>query len=301
VNKGKVIGKAGKFNISFRKEQLGSHAGMVLIKEFTEELGLEEIIEEEMAVKSRERGYSEAESIMGLVYNMIIGGECLSDLNVLRGDKGTQELLGVESIIAPTTAGEFLYKFDIGDILDLSRANCRLQKQVRVKQKTKVSTMDIDSSVYEQASRKKEGSNKAYNGEVGYHPMFAFWEEEGELIFSHLRRGSAYTSSKAIWFMQQVLKRIPVDIEKKMRSDSGFYDKKIVNFCEEQKITFGITADQTEPLMNLVAQLPEKSWEDIEKYGVAQVAELCYKPVGWTKYYRYVVKRNLEEKKTGVL
>src|SRR5205823_3336236 len=202
----------------------------ILIKEFVEQLGVEKIVEEEMAVKRRERGYSESESTMGLVYNMIIGGECLSDLNVLRGDKGTQELLGVESIIAPTTAGEYLRKFDIGDILDLSRTNCRLQQQVRPKQKSEVCTMDIDSSVYEQASNKKEGSNKAYNGEIGYHPMFAFWEEEGELLFSHLRRGSAYTSSKATWFMEQVLKGVPADCEKKMRSDSGFYDKKIINF-----------------------------------------------------------------------
>jgi len=301
VNTGTVIGKAGKFNVCFREDKLSSHAGMILIREFAERMGVDQILDEEMKVKERERGYTESESVMGMVYNMIVGGECLGDLNVLRGDRGTQELLGVESIIAPTTAGEFLYKFDIGDVRDLSRANDRLQQQVRGQQKSKICTMDIDSSVYEQASTKKEGSNKAYNGEIGYHPMFAFWEEEGELIFSHLRRGSAYTASKAIWFMKETLKRVPADCEKRMRTDSGFYDKRTVNFCEERNITFGITADQTKPLMKAVAELSEKSWEDLEKYGVAQVAELRYKPVGWQKSYRYVVKRNLEEKKTGEL
>src|SRR5207249_4398084 len=39
----------------------------------------------------------------------------------------------------------------------------------------------------------------------------------------------------------------------------------------------------------------------LEKYGVAQVAQLKYCPVGWDRDYRYVVKRNLEEKKTGEL
>jgi hypothetical protein len=301
VNKGKVIGKAGKFNISFREDVLSSQAGMVLIREFSERLGIEKIIDEELKVKERERGYREGESVMGLVYNMIVGGSCLSDLNVLRGDKGTQELLSVESLIAPTTAGEFVRKFDIGDILDLSRTNDRLQQQVRPQQKSKVCTMDIDSSIFEQGSNKKEGSNKAYNGEIGYHPMFAFWEEEGELIFSHLRRGSAYTSSKAIWFMEQTLKRIPEAIAKKMRTDSGFYDQDIVRFCERRDIIFGITADQTKPLMKLVAALSESSWKDLERYGVAQVAELKYCPVDWDRDYRYIVKRNLEEKKTGEL
>jgi hypothetical protein len=301
VNKGKVIGKAGKYNISFREDILSSHAGMVLIKEFVEQLKVGQIIDEELKVKSRERGYAESEGILGLVYNMIVGGENLSDLNVLRGDIGTEQLLGMESIIAPTTAGEFLRKFDIGDILDLHRVNSRLQENVRPKQKSKIATIDLDSSVYEQASKKKEGSDKAYNGEIGYHPLFAFWEEEGELIFSHLRRGSAYTSRGVIWFMKQVMKRLPEDVEKKMRSDSGFYDKKVVGFCEYEGIIFAITADQTKPLMKLVEELPEESWEDLEKYGVAQVAELRYCPVGWEQDYRYVVKRNLEMKKTGEL
>ena len=297
----KVIGKVGKFNIWFREEKLSSHAGLVLISEFAERLGVGEILDEELKVKSRERGYQESAAIKGLIYNLIVGGSCLSDLQVLRGDIGTQELLGMKSIIAPTTAGEFLRKFDIGDIWDLVRVEDRLQQQVRTKQLAQSCTIDIDTSIYEQSSTKKEGSNKAYNGKIGYHPMFAFWEEEGELLFSYLRRGSAYTGSKAIWFLAQTIKRVPPGIELKMRSDSGFYDKKVVSWCEEKEIIFGITADQTEPLMKLVAALAEESWEDIEKYGVAQVAELHYQPVGWQQEYRYVVKRNLEEKKNGEL
>ena len=297
----KVIGKAGKFNIWFREEKLSSHSGLLLIKEFTERLAVEQIIDEELKVKTRERGYPESAGVMGLIYNMIVGGGCLSDLAVLRGDNGTQALLGVESIIAPTTAGELLRKFGIGDIWDLVRVQERLQKKVRAKQKSKVCTIDLDSSIYEQASSKKEGSNKAYNGEIGYHPMFAFWEEEGELLFSYLRRGSAYTASKAEWFITQVLKRVAEKKDKKIRADSGFYDKKVISLCEQNDITFGITADQTKPLMKQVAAIPEKRWQDLEKYGVAQVAELRYQPIGWQQNYRYIVKRNLEEKKSGEL
>lgn len=179
MNRVKVAGRAGKFNICFRDTVLSSHAGLVLVKEFAEQIGISKIVDEELEVKSRERGYPESESVMSLVYSLIVGGQCLTDLEVLRGDSGTQSLLGVDSIIAPTTAGEFLRKFDIGDIWDLNRVNTRLQQQVRTKQKSKVCTIDIDSSIYEQASKRKEGSEKAYNGTIGYHPLFAFWEEEG--------------------------------------------------------------------------------------------------------------------------
>ena len=118
VNRQKVIGKVGKFNICFRPEQLPSHAGTVLLQDFAQRLGVEQVLDEELRVKVRERGYSEGQAIGGLVYNLILGGAHLSDLAVLRGDPGTQELLERETILAPTTAGEFLRKFDMGDVQD---------------------------------------------------------------------------------------------------------------------------------------------------------------------------------------
>lgn len=52
--------------------------------------------------------------------------------------------------------------------------------------------------------------------------------------------------------------------------------------------------------MQLITGLAEDGWEDLLRYGVAQVAELRYQPVRW-KSYRYVVKRGLVENKAGEL
>ena len=51
----------------------------------------------------------------------MLGGEHLSEREVLRGDPGTQELREAETILAPTTAEEFLRKFDSGASQDLQR------------------------------------------------------------------------------------------------------------------------------------------------------------------------------------
>src|SRR5215510_4550226 len=118
VNRPKVEGKVGKFNICFRREQLTSHAGTVLLQDFAQRLGVERLWDEELQVKVRERGYGEGQAIGGLVYNLVLGGEQLSDLEVLRGERGTQELVEAESILAPTTAGEFLRKFGLGAVGD---------------------------------------------------------------------------------------------------------------------------------------------------------------------------------------
>jgi hypothetical protein len=301
VNKQKVVGKVGKFNICFRREQLTSHAGTVLLQDFAERLGVERLLDEELQVKVRERGYGEGQAIGGLFYNLVLGGEHLSDLEVLRGDRGTQELLEAEAILAPTTAGEFLRKFDIGDVQDLQRVHLRLQERVRPHQRATTCTIDLDSSIYEQASTQKEGSTKAYNGEVGYHPLLAFWAEEGELLFSHLRRGSAHTARNVVWFLRETLKRVPETAVHQLRADSGFYSKAVVEWCEAHSFTFTITADQTAPLLATIAAVPERGWQKLPEYELAEVAECHYQPTGWVQPYRYVVKRELAETKAGEL
>lgn len=301
MNTQKVVGKVGKFNIGFRPERLTSHAGVVLLHDFAQRLGVEEVLDEELSVKTRARGYSEGQAIGGLVYNLILGGEHLSDLEVVRGDAGTQELRGVESVLAPTTAGEFLRKFEIGDVHDLHRVHWRLQQRVRPQQTATTCTIALDSSIYEQASTHKEGSTKAYNGEIGDHPLFAFWAEEGELLFSPLRRGSAHTARNVLWFLRAMLKRVPPGLPTKVRADSGFYSKAVVEWCATHGFTFAITADQTAPLLETIGAVPERGWRPLPEYAVSEVAEVRYQPTGWGQSYRYVVKRELAEKASGEL
>jgi len=295
------VGKVGKFNICFRQEQLTSHAGTVLLHDFAQRLGVAGVLDDELQVKVRERGYGEGQAIGGLIYNLVLGGEHLSDLDVLRGDRGTQELVEAEAILAPTTAGEFLRKFDIGDVQDLQRVHLRLQQRVRPHQRATTCTIDLDSSIYEQTSTRKEGSTKAYNGEVGYHPLFAFWAEEGELLFSHLRRGSAHTARNIKWFLREMLKRVPETAVKKLRADSGFYSKTVVEWGEAEGCTFTITADQTAPLLDAIVAVPDGRWQNLPEYELAEVTELRYQPTGWSRPYRYVVKREVAETKAGDL
>jgi hypothetical protein len=301
VNAGSVIGKVGKFKVCFRDEQLTSHAGVVLVHELATRLGVEQLVDEELQVKQRERGYSEGQAIGALVQNLLLGGECLSDLEVLRGDPGTQELLAPEAILAPRTAGEFLHKFGMGDIHDLQRVNLRLQQRVRPHQTSATCTIDLDSSIYAHASTPKQGSDKAYNGEIGYHPLLAVWAEEGELLFSHLRRGSAHRCRTVLWFLRETFKRVPAQAALALRADSGFYSKEVVQWCEAHHVRFTITADQTTPLLALSAALSDRRWTNLPDYPLCEVAEVRYQPARWSTAYRSVVKRQLVEKKSGEL
>ena len=75
-----VAGKAYKFNIVFRDVTLTTHAGIVLMRDFIGKLGVSELIDTNVFVKARERGYPESENILSLCWNAILGGDCLPTL-----------------------------------------------------------------------------------------------------------------------------------------------------------------------------------------------------------------------------
>ncbi len=118
-----ILGKAGQFTICARRDQLTAHAGIALLRDFIGRLGVAELLDDNLHLKQRERGYPESENILSLCWNSLLGGHCLLDLDVLRGDPGLPALLGVKSMMAPTTAGEFLRAFTLGDLWNTTTVN----------------------------------------------------------------------------------------------------------------------------------------------------------------------------------
>ena len=283
-----ILGKAGQFTICARRDQLTAHAGIVLLRDFMARLGVAELLVDNLHLKQRERGYPESENILSLCWNSLLGGSCLLDLDVLRGDPGLPSLLGVQSIMAPTTAGEFLRAFTFGDLWDLQRVNRALAQRMRPSQKSTRVTIDLDASLYEQCSTRKQGSCLHYQGQVGYYPVFAFWAEEKELLATHLLRGNAHASPKAIWVLQRALQQAPAGLPLYLRADSEFYTWELLTFCAQQQITYAITADQSPGLKQALAEVPEKVWRHYAP-GL-QVADLWYAPSGHDTH-RYVAKR----------
>lgn len=293
-----IIGKVGKFNIGVRDALFSSHSGVVLLQEFIKTLEFAQLIDANLTVKKRERGYSESAAILGLIYNMIVGGSCLSDLNVLRGDGGTLSLLGFDEMIAPQTSGEFLRKFHIGEIWNLHRVQKQLQEKMRVGQNFKTCTIDLDGSLYEQQSKDKQGSKKSYTGKYGYQPLFGFWAEEEELLFSHLLAGNRRASGKAIWFLRQTLRRVPERSLIKLRADGEFYGWDLIKYCESKGIIYGISAHKNEPLRERIESIEKRKWKRSKYYKGAEVAEFRYRPARQIER-RYIVKREKAVDKRG--
>lgn len=275
---------------------LTAQAGIALLQDFVERIELPQLIDRQLCLKDRERGYPESESLLALCWNLILGGDSLRDLDVLRGDGGLIELIGVKSLLAPTSAGELLRQFSIREIHALEGVLLAAAARVRPRQSSARLTLDLDSSIYAQCSKRKEGSRKAYNGQIGYQPLLCFWAEEGELLYSRLRSGNRNPAAIAEWFLARVLKVAPSAKRRYLRADSGFYTWELIEMCEREQITYGITADLTKSLRAQIEALPELDWRRF-KDG-AQVAELWYAPDRRAPH-RYIIKRSKLVDKQG--
>lgn len=77
-------------------------------------LGADRVIDDEVKVLRRHRPYQESDHVLAQVLNSILGGTCLDDLARLQHDPAVLRMLGCDRIPDPTTAGDFLRRFDDG-------------------------------------------------------------------------------------------------------------------------------------------------------------------------------------------
>jgi len=282
-------------------DSLTVHTGLSLFYAMADALEIPRTLDEQIRVKERERGYPESEHILALSANAFIGGDYLDDLEALREDVAIQKAIGRKDIPDPTTAADFCRRFTLGHILQFNRAMAQIHGRVhRLRPKMTAWTIDTDAKAHEVYGEQKEGAARNYNGIYSLQAMYSFVSETEEMIHSELRSGQTQPGGKAVAYLRRMKRKIPPEIlEIYLRSDSAFYNKEVVNFCEGEGWTFTITADQTAPLRQLMGKVAEKGWKEDRSHPGLWYGEVWYQPVGWAKPYRYLLRREKKETKGG--
>ena len=283
------------------EEPLTVHTGLSLLYAMAEALEIPRILDEHIHVKERERGYPESEHILALAANAFIGGDFMDDLEALKEDVAIQKAIGRKDIPDPTTAADFCRRFTLGHILQFNRAMAEIHERVYdLRPKMTAWTIDTDAKAHEVFGEKKEGAARNYNGLYSLQAMYSFVHETEEMIHCELRPGQTQPGAKAVAYLRRMKRKILVRIKEiYLRSDSAFYNKEVIDYCEGEGWSFSITADQTAPLRQLIENLAEENWrEDVSHPGL-WYSEVWYKPVGWSKPYRYLLRREEKEPKGG--
>lgn len=273
-------------------QQITSHAGLVLVRELAERLGLRELLNE-VTVKKRRRGYSPAQAILALCETLIAGGECLDDAALLRADTA-QELLRGHALPDPTTLGRFLARFNLGHIAQLNRALDALFARVHPLIEREQVTLDLDSTLIEHHGPvgSRQGTRGTYAGKVAWHPLLCFVAETGEWLHGKLRNGHAAPSTGAKRFLSECLRRVPSGARLFLRADEGFFGQGFLGELEGTEITYTVGAPLIASVRARIAAIGEEEWRPASYREGSQVTSFQWQPKTWKRARRFVVRRD---------
>lgn len=289
----KVTERSALVQVASSSQQITPHAGLVLVREFAQRLGLGELLAG-VTVKKRRRGYSPAQAILALCELLIAGGECLDDAALMRGDDA-QTLLRGHAVPDPTTLGRFLRRFTLGHIGQLNRALDLLFARVHpLLPRGGQVTLDLDSTFVEHHGPvgSRQGTRGTYAGKVAWHPLLCFLSETGEWLHAKLRNGHAAPSTGATRFLSECLRRLPDGVRIFLRADEGFYGKGFLAELERRAITYTVGAMLNRALRERISQVAAGEWRPSSYREGSEVCSFVWKPKTWEQARRFVVRRD---------
>lgn len=312
-----------------KRAPLFDASGLTLIRNLIIKLNIEKEINNHLHILKRHKPYFESDHILNFVYNFLSGHDTINDIETLQNDKAFLNILGTESIPDPTTAGDFLARFDLTEIETLQEIMDTIQDNalsLLSKKKMETATVDADSSIHQVYGDKKEGAEYAYTGVYSYNAYYITLMELGDILYSDLREGNTHSSNGTTKVLPGIIDRLRKQFKRiRFRGDSAFYDKNITRILADKGAEFFIVADQTTRLLNTMLEQKETDWLPFDteksqksgkksrkkrknnkkiinhrynrksrtKFGEVEISSFNYRPVNWDKDYRVVVKRTL--------
>jgi hypothetical protein len=299
-------------------------------------LHLADALDANLHVLKRHLPYFDSDHVLNLTYNVLVGGTCIEDLELLRNDEHYLNALGAQRIPDPTTAGDFLRRFAAADVATLQRV-INERRLLVWRQQPKAffehAILEADGTIAGTKGACKKGMDLSYKGIWGYHPLLVSLANTQEPLFLFNRPASRPSHEGAAGYLDQAADLcVRAGFRKiSLRGDTDFSQTECLDGWDGKgyRFVFGIDA-----MPNLVAKaqaLDEGVWQELRrgaKYEVKtqqrtrpvafkeevvrkrgyknirllgeDVAEFSYRPGACQKDYRVVVlRKNLVIEKKG--
>ena len=277
------------------------NAGLIVVLKFMKKLSFSRIIPETVSTPERAANskYSFSDIVQMVVCTLIAGGTAIDHVSKICGDKVISRCAGWKSVPHPTNIGRIVKEVRQENIHELESLNHKLREKVwnravraghKLPSATTRNVIDLDSSV-QGVCGKQEGAQKGYNpkkkGQLSYHPQIAFCADTKEVLHSWYRCGSAYTSNGAVEFMKELMAAVRPGIKYFLRTDSGYFDGKLLDYLELIGAGYLIKV----AMRNLKKLLVVQSWIKSQKNPNCEETVFNYKCGTWTKARTFVAVR----------
>ena len=164
-----------KLQVSPERGESTAYGGLSLAAALIRSLGIPEMLDERLQLLRSHRPFTESDHVLTHVYNLFVGGTCIEDIGSLQGSEPVRRMLGAARIPDPTTAGDFLRRFDAPSLHALDVAIDQGQEAVwrrrYGRKKAARALVDLDSHVHPVYGDQKEGADFSYKGSLAYHPL----------------------------------------------------------------------------------------------------------------------------------
>jgi hypothetical protein len=293
------------FEVTCDGEGVVGHAGAALLAELADRLGLTAALGWRAGQGQTRRHRHQAGRVLrDLVVMLADGGDCLSDLAVLRDQP---ELFGP---VASTATAWRMVEGTAGDELGLAglraaRAHARARAwQAGAWPDADLLVIDVDGTLLE-AHSDKQGAAGTYKGGFGFHPLLAFLDRgdgTGEALSGILRSGNAGSNTAAdhIEVIDLALAQLPRAARDQpilVRADTGGATHALVDHLRERGLRFSIGLPADERVRAAVLAVPSHAWTpavdaDGQPRSGAEVAELTTLDLaGWPQGTRAICRR----------
>lgn len=210
TNTAVLSGANAAYEVSARAQGLAC-GGIGLVHEFVRGIGLASAIDRHVHVLKRHFPYHESDHVLNLAYNVMAGGTCIEDLELLRTNEGYLDVLNTARIPDPTTAGDFLRRFEESDIHALMRAMHETQHVVWKRlsaDERKLAMIDVDGTIAPTTGECKEGMGLSYKGEWGYAPLIVSLANTREVLFAVNRPGNVVSHMDAPSYLDRAVELV---------------------------------------------------------------------------------------------
>lgn len=242
--------------INFDGGDLSSDAGLLLIKEFAEKIGLVKLVHSLFKTNDTAsfRFHIDPENLLQMVYQTIAAyfeDDCADELTV---DPVFTAILEKESLASQPTISRFFNRMDEDTLQQFELIERKMRDIIYVIKSPENMVFDLDSTLLNTyGNQEGEAFNYHYQAH-GYHPLLCFDGITGDLLKAELRDGTHYCSKDADKFMIPLLReyrdKYP-SLPLYLRGDSGFASPDLYEACEENDCKYAIRLKLNKTLMEL--------------------------------------------------